>query len=124
MAVEVESVVLNVITESVRRYVNEEDLVFSNLSLDTMVDSVSRDMVLTLTRRRATENLGTVSFNVHADWFQGFKEKFFPKFLLNKFPVRYDIIEVSAKAFYDNLTIPEQTTEIKLQVLKGKEFIN
>jgi len=41
-----------------------------------------------------TENIGRVKWP--ADWLQAFKERWFPKFFLRKFPVNYKTVDVKA----------------------------
>lgn len=37
------------------------------------------------------------------DWWQAFKERWYPKWLLAKYPVRYKVFEVDVKALYPDL---------------------
>lgn len=120
---EINKVVLHVVRESVRRHVSKLELNPDNFAFDSMVDHIGSDLVLTLTRRRATQDLGQVSFQVPATWFQHFKESHFPKFLLKKFPVKYTKLSVNASAFYDRISIPDETTEVKLFVQDGSKFL-
>lgn len=119
----IESVVLNIVEQKVKTHIHDLDLDLNNLSVETRLDHVTRGMVVELCRRRARQELGEISFSVPKDWFQHFKKRFFPKWVLKKFPVKYQTIAVDAVAFYDRLAVPKETTEIKLSVLKGSEFI-
>lgn len=111
---QVKSVALNVVKEKIRKHVSALDLDASNFSLDAFADFTGKNMVLELTRLRPAQDLGTISFQVPSNWFEHFKERFYPKSLLKRFPVKYTELKVGASAFYDRVEIPREVTQIKL----------
>ena len=54
--------------------------------------------------------LGTHTIMYPADWCEAVEERFFPKFLLERFPVRYHIEKIEMHALYPNYrpVIPDE----------------
>lgn len=53
---------------------------------------------------------------VPADWWQAVKERFFPRWLLKRFPIRYQTYTVHLKALYPSLrlSLPQHRAVLKL----------
>ena len=51
-----------------------------------------------------------------ATWWQHVKERFFPRWLLRRFPVRYDQYVVNTVALYPHLSFPDQAHVHKIRV--------
>lgn len=117
----ISKVTLDIVQESVKRHISQQELQLSNFSVEETIDRLSQDMVITLTRKRPMQDLGAVSVQVPATWFQHFKLSYFPDFLLKKYPARFDIVKVGASAFYDKIAMPDRTTQFKVSVLEGVE---
>jgi len=50
-----------------------------------------------------TQDLGKYNFPIPANWFESFKDAYFPDWLKRRFPVRYTNFEVNIKAWYPEL---------------------
>ena len=50
------------------------------------------------------------------DWQEAFKERWFPKWLLKKYPVKYTKEKVSAKIFYPEIKIPATKSYVEVYV--------
>jgi len=59
-------------------------------------------LVMALSARVFCENVD--QFRMPIDWWQAFKERWFPKIILKKWPVKYKRIDV--KAYYPRLQVP------------------
>ena len=43
-----------------------------------------------------------------SDWWQAFKERWFPKWVLRRWPVRHTTVELKAQAIYPSLVLPKE----------------
>jgi hypothetical protein len=77
-----------------------------------MIDRMSREMVFKLTAKIAGQQLPDIKYP--ADWKQAFKERWFPQWLLKKYPVKYKQFEV--KALYPYLAIPPHQEHLTFYV--------
>jgi hypothetical protein len=55
-----------------------------------------------------------------ANWKEAFKERWFPKWMLERYPVRYTVFIVDAKILYPNFVyhIPENNIELRDRRIK------
>lgn len=67
------------------------------------------EIVFRLEQRIATQHLKEISYP--SDWKEAFKERWFPKWLLQKFPVKYT--RYDAKVLYPLIQIPEQANRVE-----------
>lgn len=122
-SLKVTEVALDIIQEHVMKHVSMLDLNPNHFSFESFAEYTAKAMVLELTRNRAAQDLGVVTFQVPETWFDHFKEKFYPKFLLKLFPIKYKKLTVGASAFYDRIAIPEQATQVRLHVMEGADKV-
>ena len=61
------------------------------------------------------EPLKTIPFSVPINWFEHFRRDHFPKFVLHRFPVKYQEYEIDLGAVYPKLPIafPKQKLDIR-----------
>ena len=62
-----------------------------------------------------SDKLDTKEYKYPSDWKQAFKERFFPQFLLDRFPVQYTIIKYDTTVLYPNIKAPEHEHYIQIR---------
>ena len=72
----------------------------TNINVDVFRDDMQDELVARLTMRLPTEDLRRIVCEWPADWWQAFKERWFPKWITGLFPVRYNHEEIVARAVY------------------------
>lgn len=73
----------------VRKRLNTTFLMDHNITVDDIVESLSKDILATFECRIAGTKLKTIEVKHPYDWKESLKERFFPKWLKRKFPVKY-----------------------------------
>ena len=68
-----------------------------------VIDSIANDALLQIHGFVWGENLKEPKYiRYPKDWKEAFKERWFPKFLLNRWPVKYSVYEISTAVLYPN----------------------
>jgi hypothetical protein len=68
-----------------------------------IIDSITNDALLQIRGFVWGENLKEPKYiRYPKDWVEAFKERWFPKFLLNRYPVKYSVYEISTAVLYPN----------------------
>lgn len=75
-----------------------------HLLQDVMIDGV----ILKIVQKVAAEELKVVECLHPADWWEHFKERWFPAWLLRRFPVRRCRVRLEAHAVYPGITLPKE----------------
>lgn len=74
-------------------------------------------LIIGLERYVACENLGTKTFQWPLNWWEHFKQDWFPEWLLVRFPIKYEIKEIHGECFYPEISIPDAADKvIKLHI--------
>lgn len=77
----------------------------ANINVEKFMD----DIIVTMIQRVAKEpDAKPITISYPNGWVQAVKERWLPKFLLKRFPVKYWNITVTATTFYPNLTLPDE----------------
>lgn len=87
-------------------------LVMGNFELQRYEDAVLQNIIRGLYRFLSKEEIEAV---YPTDWWQAFKERWFPYWLLRRYPVRYT--KIVAKHLFPEATVPNLGKEI-IQVKK------
>lgn len=95
-----------------RRWIDPRLIDASNLRFH--VEEEGRRLLLELTAHIASERLEEISYP--SDWWQAFKERWFPKWAKAKWPV--ETTRYEARALYPRISMPEEQHYIHL-VKKG-----
>lgn len=77
------------------------------MRLEEMKSEVVNQLVYRMTAEIYGHNIEPVTVSYPATWWQHFKERHFPKFLLKRFPVQMQDVKVGATAFYPNIPTTE-----------------
>ena len=117
---DISSVTLEVVEEKIRKHIDLMKLENANFDVDLYIDEMAKSLVVELTRKRAHQFLGSITIKRPANWWEHFKETFFPAILLQYFPVKYEHIVVSAETFYDRIALPKETTEFRIHAVEGR----
>lgn len=107
-----ERVQLEVVTQAVRAILDDYGLPNENYELSVVqgfkLEQVGRDMALHLTRRIPKETVAHFHIKYPKNWKEAFKERWFPNWLLKKFPVKYNEVKYDVEAFYDKVSLPDK----------------
>lgn len=77
------------------------------------LEKIADDLVLTLKHEIYGEK-AVKEFTYPATWWDGFKLKFFPKWLLRKYPAKYNTVTFNAYALLPDFPIDEVDDKIKV----------
>ena len=83
-------------------------LLENNVGYRSYEDHVVGTLIHNLTLQLASHQLKHEEITYPADWVQAFKERWFPKWLLKKFPVKYTTIVFDVKELYDKIALPSK----------------
>lgn len=120
----IKQITLNAPTTVMKRNVISADFFrqYPELRPDIIVDQIANQIVVELSTILQGETLEKVEFKYPEDWFQAVKERFFPKWLLKRYPVKYITKCLEARAVYPRLSLKNQ--EHKLLFLEDGKFLN
>jgi len=76
----------------------------NNISIESIADFQSEAICIKINLLLAGKQLDIIRYP--KTWKDSFKERWFPKLLLNKYPVKY--VEIDIKALYPELSIPKE----------------
>ena len=82
----------------------DDVLLSESASLEIITDFVMRHLVLEMRVKILGEKLGDI--NWPTDWKEAFKERWFPKWLLKKYPVKYTKIDLFC--LYPKISLPNR----------------
>lgn len=84
-----------------RRILSERELLAGKMQIEARIDHVIRGMVIELTSYMIGEHRDTVSIHKRwpRNWWQAFREEWFPSWWLRRWPVQYERIDVEQKVY-------------------------
>jgi len=70
------------------------------------------------------EKLPTKTIRYPSDWWQAFKARWFPEWLLKRYPAKYTTQHITASIIYPGLnpSIPDRTWRLKMWINEYNEF--
>lgn len=79
------------------------------------------DMIQEIRGHFWAENPRSISFSFPADWIEAFKNRWFPKWALKKWPVKMTIKTLKGQLFYPCLpqTTPQHQHRIRFAIMNG-----
>jgi len=85
-------------------------LLGDRVDIDTMSQFMADEIVLRVTGHIWAEQLVSDEFQWPADWWEAFKERWFPAWAKRRWPVRYERHRLDVKAVYPNLrpSVPDE----------------
>jgi len=75
------------------------------LELDYVADEISCKIINSVT----SQSIEKVEIKYPKDWIQAFKERWFPKFLLNRYPIIYTKKTIDIRALYPRVILRGKT---------------
>jgi hypothetical protein len=127
-------VTLDIIQQTVKFHLDKYDI--HNLTTHIYDDPMLNAKIVQIVRRIASEKLeeieieATVKVDYPADWWQHFKERWYPKWLQKRFPVGYvsrtetKRTKADVMAFYPKVSLPEHAHYIQFARLKETNIRN
>lgn len=82
-----------------RRYISKEILAMSKIEISDAIDEAIDCLVIDLTSFVYSQKIREIKYPF--DWLEAFKERWFPKWLLKKYPVQYTVYDL--KRFYPEI---------------------
>ncbi|NIR18000.1 MAG: hypothetical protein GWN86_30505 [Desulfobacterales bacterium] len=76
-------------------------------SVKAFADIMSDNVILDFVHYFAAQSLGQIEEKYPADWWQAFRERFFPKWWLKRWPVKHKVVKIEAKAIYPKIAMPK-----------------
>ena len=86
----------------------------NNIKCNVYFDNRLRQMFLSLIHYIAGETLEKVEHNYPKDWWEAFKERWFPKWLIRHYPIQRTYVTMDAKAVYPKVTFKNNAHTIHL----------
>jgi len=94
---------------------NASDFISShNLDLTKVIEPQLCQLALELRAYLTSERLSRIDVKYPKDWWQAFKERCFPKWLLEKFPVEYHEKRYDVRAFYPRVSLPQEKHYVRV----------
>ena len=107
-----ESIVLDKLKYVVMRYLTKEFIdelgILPEIDFSNHVKFICDDTAMRIRQDILAEHLETVEVKYPADWWQAFKERWFPKWLQKYYPINEKIEIIEVMAYYPKLPIPGQ----------------
>ena len=60
-----------------------------------------------------------ITFSYHKDWWNAFKDRFFPLWLLQRFPVEYEVKTIRACEFHPEIEWRDNCNRMYVEVVKN-----
>ncbi len=86
--------------------------------ISVFTDDMTHSLTFRLEQWIASQELKRVEAHYPADWWQAFKERWFPEWARRKWPVRYTYLELVAEALYPDIALPKERRYVTLAMLK------
>lgn len=110
-----ESIILERFQVAARRALVDTELVgMDDIELVTWYDNILRELVVYIRAYLTSEKLAEIHVKYPQDWWQAFKEYWFPKWLLRKFPVQYHEEHYDVRAFYPKISLPREKHYVRI----------
>jgi len=71
-------------------------------------DFVLGQLAMSLSARIASLKVENYEFRAPQDWLEAFKERFFPKWVLKKFPVKYRVEKINVEALFPKIKMDKE----------------
>lgn len=88
----------------------------ARVKTETYLTQANEYTVVGLKAYLAKQVLDRIEIKYPLNWWEAVKERFFPKVLLNHFPVVYVIRTMEAKVYYPQIAVPKYGNKIRLSV--------
>jgi len=95
-------------------FANETLVSLGNLELRHFIDERICGLVYELRAHLASEKLSRIDVKYPKDWWQAFKEHWFPKWLLKRYPVQYHEEHYDVRAFYPKVSLPQEQHYVRI----------
>jgi hypothetical protein len=106
--IKIEQVVLEKFRLYNRYYLDGNTLLKNEVDVHVVSDHLADRMVVGFHTYIASLQLDEIKVTYPINWYEAFKERWFPAWLLKKYPVIYKNVKLEAKALYPNVIIPRQ----------------
>ena len=97
-----------------------EDLIDAEVDFSSHLNFMTNDIGVRVKGYIWSENVDTVNIQYPADWWQAVKERFAPKFILNRWPVKYIKHYIDVNVIYPNYRPALKDQEWRFKVSHNK----
>jgi hypothetical protein len=94
--------------------------IIDNMKLDFREDVLSRQFIFDLKTFMMGQHLEDIEKSYPVDWWQAFKERWFPKWWLEQWPVQYNKIHIRVDALYPKIELPDEINFLNIQVMEWR----
>lgn len=95
-------------------YISEKMLKQYNGTYVDLLKSVFGGLEARMGAYIAGQNLKEITSKYPSDWWQAFKERWFPNWLLEYYPVKYTAVKLEARVLYPEIHFPEKQYHLVL----------
>ena len=90
-----------------------------DVAISTMASCIGNTAVVRIKQEVLGRELEQVEHTYPADWWQACKERWFPAWVLRRWPVRWARVRLTAKELYPKISIPDAEWNISLSKWVG-----
>lgn len=103
--------IIETINLDIQKFIMHEEISYKDLEkllihFDIQRSAFSQNYILRFYASIAAQKLDEKRCQYPADWKEAFKERWFPKWLLKRYPVKYTYIEMKAVQLYPKIQLP------------------
>jgi hypothetical protein len=84
------------------------EFMLSPIALQKVVDARVGAVILQFRARVAGERLKREEVRYPADWWQAFKDRWFPMWAKRRWPVRHSVVVLEARGLYPMMALPDR----------------
>lgn len=118
-SVGIERIRLDKITFGQNVRIGAEVLVGCAITPELLIQKTVTDMLLALRQDVFAQKIEEVSHSYPSDWWQAFKARWFPNWLLRRYPVTTTTFRLTASALYPKIAFPDGTMYMEKIVNAG-----
>jgi len=107
-----DKIVLETIQLQIQHLISKHELL--NTSSEVWLDNILNSIVVSLKQYIPKHELKEINHSYPKDWFQAFKERYYPKFILKYYPVEYTTIKLVVKDLYPDIALPDNNPHVVL----------
>jgi len=83
-------------------------IVPENVKAGLYEDCVFKHLIMAIEAKIASLKVENYEFRTPRDWFEALKERFAPKWILKKFPVKYRVDKIDVKALFPKIKMDKE----------------
>jgi len=102
---------INLLKERLTQIISLSDALLVDTRVDCIVDRMARNVLMKFKKEILYTDQCSIKHPL--DWIESFKERWFPEWLIKKYPIKYKVYNV--REYYPYIAIPGQKATIKFK---------